>query len=443
MNKKSWFISAYLFLLVLLLVACKSGTPTSEVEVEQPISVEERMAMQAELMNKTKLTLFHPSMTTEEFITIYGKSIVEKYPAIEIEVLNSKDGKIDELILTGTNIDIIGGMGESFINVLKELDATTDLSPWIKKHQYDLSTWDPVVTEFMQRYNGGIMTSIPHTTQTLAMYYNVDLFSKFGVPAPTKRWTWDDVKELNRRLTREDGGILYWGYDTRNAPNFFTLNQFSLPLIDADHDRVMFQNDDISKYMGNLVDIVKSHGMDVFAGPGNQLDLFVKEQRLAMVSTMNTNFRTFDNPSLNWDIAPFPEWTELPGVGPQPQVPTYFIPGTSKNIEAAFLALVEITSYEGQLELAKNGRVSILRDPKMKQVFGEKISLLEGKNRADLVPDKYAALTPYNEYKGMAGTELGAAYTAVVNGLKDINTAIREAAESVSLKIEEAKAMNK
>lgn len=444
MNKHRLKLFVSMLLACMLAVACGSEKPEDNGSGQTaPPSAEELRKAQETLMNGTKLTLYHPSMSTDDFVNIYGKSIVEKYPGIRIEVLNAKDGELDEMILTGTNIDIIGGLGGAYVTRMKEMDVTSDLSDLIKKHNYDLSQWDPTVTKFIQEFNGGEISSIPHTIQTQALFYNKDLFSKFGVPFPNDQLTWDDVQELNRKITREDGGVLYWGYDTSYAPNMFTFNQLSIPLIDPVTNRAAFETDAMKNYMSKMISVATSHGLEVFSGPGSVMDLFVKEQRLAMVTMNNTSFRLLANDSLDWDIAKFPAYPGLPGVGAQPEIPMYFVPGNSKNIEAAFLALATITSPEAQRDLASNGRVSILRDPAMRSAFGSQIPELQGKNKDALIPDQYAEVTTHNEYKGVAAIDLNDAYVAVITGVKDLNTAFRDAVEATNKKIAEMEEMTK
>lgn len=444
MNKHGFKLFVFIFLTFVVAVACSSNKQDDQrPNSAAPLSAAELLKAQEDIMNGTKLTLYHPSMTTEDFINIYGKSIVDKYPGIQIQVLNAKDGDLDDMILTGTNIDIIGGLGGAYATRMKEMGITSDLSNFMKKYNYDLSAWDPVVVKFIEEFNGGEITSIPHTIQTQALFYNKNLFSKFGVTFPKDGLTWDDVQELNRRLTREDGGVMYWGYDTSYAPNMFTFNQLSIPLIDTVTNRAAFETDAMKSYMSKMISVVTSHGLGVFSGPGSVMDLFLKEQRLAMISMNNTGFRSLNSDSLDWDITKFPVFPELPGVGGQPEIPMYFVPGNSKNLEAAFLALAAITSPEAQRELAAHGRVSILKDPAMISAFGNHFPELQGKNKDALIPDQYAEVTTHNEYKGIAAIELNEAYVAVITGTKDLNTAMRDAVESLNKKIDEMEELNK
>lgn len=45
----------------------------------------------------------------------------------------------------------------------------------------------------------------PVVNNTMSLYYNKDLFDKFGVSYPKDGMTWDEVLELNRQLDKNGG----------------------------------------------------------------------------------------------------------------------------------------------------------------------------------------------------------------------------------------------
>ncbi|MER3467500.1 MAG: ABC transporter substrate-binding protein, partial [Thermoflexus sp.] len=47
----------------------------------------------------------------------------------------------------------------------------------------------------------GKVYGIPKDFNTLALFYNKDLFAKAGIPEPNENWTWDDLQEAARRLS--------------------------------------------------------------------------------------------------------------------------------------------------------------------------------------------------------------------------------------------------
>ena len=47
--------------------------------------------------------------------------------------------------------------------------------------------------------------AVPKDIDTIAIWYNKKLFDEAGVPYPTSDWTWDDLTETARKLTKSDG----------------------------------------------------------------------------------------------------------------------------------------------------------------------------------------------------------------------------------------------
>jgi multiple sugar transport system substrate-binding protein len=64
---------------------------------------------------------------------------------------------------------------------------------------------------------------IPRDFDTIALFYNKDLFDKAGVEYPTADWTWDDLRAAAEKLTTEDGS--QWGYASSlgGQQNYFNL----------------------------------------------------------------------------------------------------------------------------------------------------------------------------------------------------------------------------
>jgi multiple sugar transport system substrate-binding protein len=64
---------------------------------------------------------------------------------------------------------------------------------------------------------------IPRDFDTIALFYNKDLFDAGGVEYPTANWTWDDLRSAAEKLTTEDGS--QWGYASSlgGQQNYFNL----------------------------------------------------------------------------------------------------------------------------------------------------------------------------------------------------------------------------
>jgi len=93
---------------------------------------------------------------------------------------------------------------------------------------------------------GGKMYSIPRQTSAQLLYYNVDLFNKYGVEPPPreieKRWTWSKVVEAAKKLTIDtdgDGTTDIWGFAFDQVDRPYQLlplaQSLGEPMLGPDH----------------------------------------------------------------------------------------------------------------------------------------------------------------------------------------------------------------
>src|SRR5215211_5947213 len=72
----------------------------------------------------------------------------------------------------------------------------------------------------------GTVYGIPRDFDTIALFYNKDLFDKAGVEYPTGDWTWDDLRAAAEKLTIKEGDTAtQWGFGstTSDQENYFNL----------------------------------------------------------------------------------------------------------------------------------------------------------------------------------------------------------------------------
>lgn len=74
---------------------------------------------------------------------------------------------------------------------------------------------------------GGKSYGLPRDFDTIALFYNTDLFDKAGVKYPTADWTWDDLRKAAEQLTKKGGP---WGFASilsgqQNYYDFIWQNQ--------------------------------------------------------------------------------------------------------------------------------------------------------------------------------------------------------------------------
>jgi multiple sugar transport system substrate-binding protein len=289
--------------------------------------------------------------------------------------------------------------------------------------------------------NNGEMYGIPNGAASVALFYNKDIFDKFGVSYPKDGMTWDEVYELARKLTRQDGGIQYSGFQ-EGYGHLFPVNQLSQGYIDPKTNKAVLNNDNWKKIIDNFA---RFHRIDGNSFLPNFVDLFWMEGRVAMIAAQSGGSWGIANTTpINWDLVELPRFKDAPKAGPGLQLPFYAIANTSKNRDQAFLAAAYIGSEEFQKEFAKHGYAPPIKIDNLLEVLGKNDPKLAGKNVKAAVPLESAASPyPFNSYFSEVPGFLNAAYTSVVNGQKDLNTALRDAEEGANKKIGEMMAAKK
>lgn len=317
-----------------------------------------------------------------------------------------------------------------------------DVTDLAKIYGYDLNKLYPAVREQMLMFgDNNQFYGIPNATVSMALFYNKDIFDKFGISYPKDGMTWDDVYELARRLTRQDSGIQYMGFQ-EGYGHSFPVNQLSQGYIDTKTNKATLNNDNWKKLLENFVRFHRIEGNEFVP---SYVDAFFKDGRVAMVAAQSAGSWSFaDTTTINWDLVELPRFKDLPKAGAGLQLPFYAIASTSKNRDQAFLAAAYIGSEEFQKEFAKAGYVPPIKIDNLLDVLGKNNPKLAGKNLKAAVPlDSAASPFPFNSYYGQVPGFLNTAYSDVVTGKKDVNTALREAEEAANKKIEEAMAANK
>ena len=69
----------------------------------------------------------------------------------------------------------------------------------------------------------GVQYGLPRDFDTIALFYNRDLFDAAGVDYPTGDWTWDDFRAAAEQLTDEANGIWGAGLQTSWQENYYNF----------------------------------------------------------------------------------------------------------------------------------------------------------------------------------------------------------------------------
>jgi multiple sugar transport system substrate-binding protein len=399
---------------------------------------EQQQQAQAEVNEPVHLTMLFSNaglMSSTEFQSLIVEPLTKKYPNMTIEqVIRDAKRDLGEYIAAGDFPDLIYTAN---MKDYVDIQVALDLNPLVKKFQLDLNKFDPISVEAVKNFSSkGELFGIPFSTNFGALYYNKDIFDKFGVPYPKDGMLWEGTVELAKKVTRTDGASSYYGLHPV-ALSFLNAS-LANPTNNPATNKALFTTDTWKRVFG----LYKA----IFDIPGNNpkiggRDLFLKEQTLAMLADYGARLGELERMykegiKLNWDVASYPNYAEAPGKAMTTADHRFMISATSKQQDAAFQAIMLYTSDEEQSLIAKSGKPSSLKDTKYQQMFGQDLESLKGKNIRSVFRNTPTLGEDQWKYSQIAWKHLNAAAKSVIDGKKDINSALREAEEATNKEID-------
>lgn len=379
----------------------------------------------------------------ESFDERFGNALRKKFPNYKITYYQKMKGQsLEELLAANTPIDIYWESVGQFVGGLLKYELQYDMTPLIQANKIDLSQFEPTTIDAMKMISNGKMYGLPVSNNNMALFYNKDIFDRFGVPYPKDGMTWDDVVELNKQLTRSDNGKQYLGFGMSNI-HYFRLNSFSLPYVDPKTDKATISDPRWKTIYDSA--ILRPAQLDAFktsietrkALPESDA-MFTKDQTLAMYGYQSYMFVQRDLSNMNWDMVSYPTFKELPGVGSQ-SYPTYFsITNISKQKEKAMEVIKYLISQEFQMELSKKGIMTVLNDKSVQNAFGQE-GYAKDKNLKSVFHNKFAPISPKTLYDAEAEKAFREPLVPMALNQKDINTGFREVEEGVAKAIADLK----
>jgi len=206
----------YWMLLLIFLAGCssKNGDGQSQaIDPDKPVTL--------------KVAFINEQM----FYQSYGNVFSAKYPNVQFEVISTMDAAMskdpaqamidlvdetqpDVVMLTMAQYEALAADGR-----LYELDSM------VTQSGFQLEQMVEGVVQLLRDAGGGKLYGLAPTFNTNALYYNKDLFAKYGVPEPTDFMTWEEVLKLAARFpTDGDDNSRIYGL----ASSMFAQDPFQL-----------------------------------------------------------------------------------------------------------------------------------------------------------------------------------------------------------------------
>ncbi|TMV49608.1 extracellular solute-binding protein [Paenibacillus mesophilus] len=390
------------------------------------------------------MTIFTVGVAEKEFNERFSEMLKQKFPHVTIEyILSGKGQTLADLVASGKIPDIIRTDVPSLITGYLDFKLGYDLNEMVKKYKYDTTRFNKVfIDEIMEAGRSGALYGLPVPPYfPQALYYNKDIFDKFGVPYPKDGMTWDELLELAKKMTRVDGGITYRGFSS-NPVNTLRDNVLSLPILDPNADQ-MFDQSKWSPLFQNLLRFYQIPNNTIMNTSGEE-DKAFSGGKVAMMTNQHNVYLVIP-PEVNWDLVSYPKFKDGPNLMPQRGPAYWSITNTSKHKDEAFEMIMAMLSDEMQLADSKRGMPTTLNNTDIAKALGQSHPIYSKKNMNAINVYKPANYTPkrktgLTDVPGATQQNLvGNAFIEVAQGKKDINTALREIDEKLKAAIAEQK----
>ncbi|MBD2865581.1 ABC transporter substrate-binding protein [Paenibacillus oceani] len=432
--KKTVVTFTVLTMLTALFAGCSSKKETGEAPGDH-VKPEEAKPVELSVYR------FRTNLTDDEFKRYFIEPVRSKYPHITLKMIVEDKGTTPEELLASGNFPDIVFTSTSDLQRLKDYKVLQPLDEYVKKTNADLGKVNPTIIETLRQFGDrGELPALPFSVGVGVMLYNKDIFDKFGEEYPRDGMTWDEVIQLSKRLSREDGGVRYIGFDPSEPA--LIASQLSLSFVDLATSKSVIDSEEWKRVFQMVQQSYQASGI-----LGNEVpigrEVFIKDKTLAMFPLWADNFvGRFEDElkkggfNLNWDMVALPNFPEAVGTGREATTHSMVLSNLSKHKDEAFQVMAHMLSDQVQSEMTKNGRVTPLASADIQKLFGANLQNMKGKHVAAIfnaTPRKMHKPSPYDQT--IVRPEAWNAAVAIRKG-QDLNTVIRTTKELVDKKIE-------
>lgn len=282
-----------------------------------------------------------------------------KYPNVTVEIamdpISTGWGDYVTKVLSQFNAnnayDVYGTAIETFSS-LTSRGLFVPLDDYIAKNP-TFSDFDPALFKYSS-YEGKTYF-VPIGWNNIMINYNRKLFQDAGVEYPKEGWTWDEFREVAKKLTKRDdaGNVIQFGYEVPNQ-NFFVQPWFfsnGTSVLNADWTGSNMLDPKVAESLQFLKDLIHVDKVSPIPGKETMDNQFMAGQ-VAMISRGHWIVQNAVNAKLDMDVAIPPskvnDYTVI-GFG------GYAVSKTSQYPEIAKDLVGELTSFETQKEEGEGG----------------------------------------------------------------------------------------
>ncbi len=276
---------------------------------------------------------------------------------VEVSDWDSYWTKLKTLLSASTPPDVFAMDAPLYLDY-QSRGVLLNLQPYLDKNPDMLKGVYPQTLEAYKTADG--MYGLPRDFQTIVLFYNKDMFDAAGVAYPTASWTYDDLRNAAKSLTKvgADGKTTQYGFyaDPWDMELIWSeaIWAYGGDVISADHTKTLIGEPNARQawqFLHDMMFVDKSYPDTNVAGEYGG-DPFLAGAA-AMTTIGHWAVPGYADANFKWDVAPMPK-------GPAGQATSVnsagFVVGkASKNPDAAFEFLKYVVSEPAQKRLAQLG----------------------------------------------------------------------------------------
>ncbi|ADD02037.1 extracellular solute-binding protein family 1 [Thermoanaerobacter italicus Ab9] len=362
MSKK--FLSIFvltIFLLSTVLAGCSSSknntssaneTNTQKQETAKPVTI--------------KLGMWSSSPAEKKIVDDQIAKFKEKYPNIDVQIetiVGDYMQKLQTELASNTAPDIFY-LDSMPAPQLMSSGVLEPLDDYIKKYNVDVNDFEPALLSAFQWE--GKTYGLPKDFNTLALFYNKDMFKAAGINEPPK--TWEELRDVAKKLTKDGVKGLVLSADLARFDAFINQNGGSV-YQDGKVTLNLPENAQALDFYVGLITKDKVADTPQNMGEGWNGDAFAaKKAAMAIEGGWMIPFLKEKAPDLNYGIAELPAGKQKSTMA---FTVAYVMNKNSKHKDEAFKLIEFLTGKEGQQFVVDSG-LALPSRKSMQEGFKEK-----------------------------------------------------------------------
>ncbi|MEJ5314079.1 MULTISPECIES: sugar ABC transporter substrate-binding protein [Anaerolinea] len=294
----------------------------------------------------------------KQIVADFEKENANVKVSVEVSDWDSYWTKLKTLLAANTPPDIFA-IDAPLYKDYQARGVLLNLKPYLDANPGLLDGLYPVTLKAYETPEGYF--GLPRDFQTIVVFYNKDMFDAAGVPYPQQGWTYDDLREIARKLTRDtngDGKVDQYGFyaDLWDMELIWSegIWAYGGDVINADATRTLIGTPEARKAWKLFHDMIFVDGSWPDANTAAQ---YGGDPFLAGVAAMTTighwAIPGYAEASFKWDVAPMP-------AGPAGQATSvnsagFVVAKATKYPQESFNFIKFVLSEKGQTRLAELG----------------------------------------------------------------------------------------